>query len=172
MTDVLSNLFQQIYGRAMTTADRDRLIRVKAGLGLSEHDELWPVLMVLDHYSATTAAARVEIIKALATLPVTLNASLTLLEQAAVQKADAAIARAVETGIDKLSRIVVARTQTIADNVSAREKIIAAITGGLLALVFIGFGGACAYFYLNSQVGICVVPAGMTAEGRMACFVE
>lgn len=172
MTDVLSNLFQQIYGRAMTSADRDRLIRVKAGLGLSEHDELWPVIMVLDHYSATTAAARVEILKALATLPETLNASLALLEQAAGRKADAAIARAVETGIDKLSRIVVTRSQTTADNVSGRQKITAAIIGGLLALVFMVVGGAGAYFYVDSQIGICVDPAGMTAEGRMACFVE
>jgi len=172
MADIPASRFQELYGRAMTTADRNRLIRVKAALRLSENDELWPILMTLDHYSATTAAARVEILKALATLPETLNASLALLEQAAGRKADAAIARAVETGIDKLSRVVVTRSQTTADNVSGRQKITAAIIGGLLALVFMGVGGAGAYFYVDSQIGICVDPARMTPGGRLACYVE
>lgn len=172
MSDIPASRFQELYERAMTTADRNRLIRVKAALRLSENDELWPIIMTLDHYSATTAAARVEILKALATLPETLNASLALLEQAAGRKADAAIARAVETGIDKLFRVVVTRSQTTADNVSGRQKITAAIIGGLLALVFMGVGGAGAYFYVDSQIGICVDPAGMTPVGRLACFVE
>lgn len=171
MADTLPTLFQQLYGRAMTRGDRDRLIRVKAGLGLSERDELWPLIMTLDHYSAATTAARVEILEALTTLPQTLNASLAPLERAAGRRAEAAVASAVEQGIDKLSRGMVARSQTAADNVSERQ-IRAAIIGGLLALVFMGLGGAGAYFYVDSQIGICVGPTGMTDEGRFACFVE
>ena len=72
MAEIPETLFAQIYGRATTAADRERLVRVKAGLGLAEQDELWPVLMVLDHYSATTTAARGEILKALANMPGTL----------------------------------------------------------------------------------------------------
>jgi len=176
MADTLPTLFQQLYGRAMTRADRDRLIRVKARLRLSERDELWPVIMTLDHYSATTTAARVEILDALEALPKPLNASLAPFERAAGQMADASIARAVEQGIDKLSRIVVTRTQTTADNVSGRQKISAAIIGGLLALVFMGLGmgggGMGAYFYLHSQVGICAEYPQMRHAGREICYVE
>jgi hypothetical protein len=39
MAEIPETLFRQVYGRVATEADLDRLVRVKAGLGLSEQDE-------------------------------------------------------------------------------------------------------------------------------------
>jgi hypothetical protein len=171
MTDLPATLFEQVYGRAATAADRERLVRVKAGLGLSEQDELWPVLMVLDHYSATTTAARADILTALATLPGNLNASMRDMEKAAGRRAEAAVAQAVAAGVENLSRIVVERTLTTAENMSARQKIVAGIVGGLIAMLFMVFGGAGTYLYMSSEVGICAEPPGIAKNGRWVCYV-
>lgn len=171
MTEFSETLFQQVYGRAATTADRDRLVRVKAGLGLSEQDELWPVLMVLDYYSATTTAARADILKALANMPGTFDASMRAMEASAGRRAEAAVAQAVTDGAEKLSRLVVARTLRAAEDITARQKIVAGLVGAFLALGFIALGGSGAYFYLESRVGICAEPPGLARNGRPACYV-
>ncbi len=171
MTDFPATLFRQVYGRTATEVDRDRLVKIKAGLGLSEQDELWPLLMVLDHYSATTTAARADILKALASLPATLDASLRGMENTAGRRAEAALAQAVTTGVETLSRVVVERTLRTAEDISARQKIIAVIMGGLLALVFAAAGGVGTHIYLASRVGICAEPPGVTKDGRWVCYV-
>ena len=58
MTGFPEDLFTQIYRRAPTEDDRARLMAVKAALGLSSRDELWPVLMVLDHYDRAIRSGR------------------------------------------------------------------------------------------------------------------
>lgn len=171
MADIPVTLFAKIYGRAATAPDRERLVRIKAGLGLSEQDELWPVLMVLDHYSATTAAARGEILKTLDTMPGRLDASMRAMEKTAGRRAEAAIAQAVAAGVETLSRVVVARTLKTAEAISARQKIIAGIIGGLLALVSAVAGGAGTYLYMTSEVGICAEPPGIAMDGRWVCYV-
>lgn len=171
MADIPVTLFDQIYGRAATAADRDRLVRVKAGLGLSEQDELWPVLMVLDHYSATTTAARADILKAMAAMPGNLDNSMRAMEKSAGRRAEAAVAQAVTDGVEKLSRLVVERTLKAAEDISARQKIIARIMGGLLALAFAAAGGVGTHVYLASRVGICAEPPGVAKDGRWVCYV-
>jgi hypothetical protein len=171
MADLPATLFEQVYGRAATAADRERLVRVKAGLGLSAHDELWPVLMVLDYYSATTTAARADILKALATLPGTMDASMREMEKAAGRRAAAAVAQAVTAAVERLSRIVAERALKTAENISAREKITSGIVGALLALVFAVAGGAGTYLYIASAVGICDEPPGVAQDGRWVCYV-
>lgn len=171
MADIPATLFQQLYGRAATTADRDRLIRIKAGLGLSAQDELWPVLMVLDHYSSTTTAARADTLKALASLPVTLDASLRDLEKKAGRRAEAALAQTVTAAVETLSRVVVERTLKTAEDISARQKIVAGIVGALLALVSAVAGGTGTYLYLAHRVGICAEPPGIANSGRSVCYV-
>lgn len=171
MADIPENMFQQLYGRSMTAADRDRLVRVKAGLGLSEQDELWPVLMVLDYYSATTTAARADILKALANMPGTFDASMRAMEASAGRRAEAAVAQAVTDGAEKLSRLVVARTLRAAEEITARQKIVAGLIGAFLALGFIALGGSGTYFYLESRVGICAEPPGLASNGRSVCYV-
>lgn len=171
MADVPAILFEQVYGRAATTADRDRLVRVKAGLGLSDQDELWPVLMALDHYSATTTAARADILKALADMPGTFDASMRAMEASAGRRAETALAQAVTDGAEKLSRLVVARTLRAAEEITVRQKIVAGLVGALLGLGFIALGGSGTYFYLENRVGICAEPPGLTRNGRSACYV-
>ena len=58
MTDIPEDLFTLIYRRAPTEQDRARLLAVKAGLGLSPRDEMWPVMLVLDHYERTIRSGR------------------------------------------------------------------------------------------------------------------
>lgn len=171
MAEIPETLFAQIYGRATTAAGRERLVRVKAGLGLAEQDELWPVLMVLDHYSATTTAARADILKALANMPGTFEASMRATEASAGRRAEAAVAKAVTDGAEKLSRLVVARTLRATEDITARQKIVAGLVGGLLALGFIALGGSGAYFYMESHVGICAEPPGLATNGRSVCYV-
>lgn len=171
MVDIPVTLFDQIYGRAATAADRERLVRVKAGLGLSDQDELWPVLMALDHYSTATTAARVDILKALANMPGTFDSSMRAMEASAGRRAEAAITQAVTDGAEKLSRLVVARTLRAAEDITARQKIVAGLVGAFLALGFIALGGSGAYFYLESRVGICAEPPGLARNGRPACYV-
>ena len=172
MAEIPETLFQQLYGRAMTAADRERLVRIKAGLGLSEQDELWPVLMVLDHYSATTTAARGEILKALANMPSTFDASMQAMEASAGRRAEAAVAQSVTDGVEKLSRLVVERTLKTAEDITARQKISAGLAGALLALGFMAVGGSGTYLYLAGHVGICAEPPGTSSTGRSACYVE
>jgi hypothetical protein len=172
MPDVPKTLFQQIYGRAMTQADRDRLLRVKGGLGLSERDELWPILMALDEYSATTSAARAEIVQLLTSLPITMQATLSEVEKSAGRRAETAVARVVEQAVENLSRTVVNRTQATAEHISARQKIIAALAGAVLALIFALAGGAGTYLFLDQQIGLCTEGPFNVFGGRTGCYVD
>ena len=63
MTKLPVDLFIQVYRRAPTEQDRARLMAVKAGLGLSPRDELWPVILVLDHYDRAIRAGRAATLK-------------------------------------------------------------------------------------------------------------
>ena len=64
MTAFPEDLFTQIYRRALTAEDRTRLLAIKAGLGLSPRDEMWPVILVLDHYDTSIRAGRSATVKA------------------------------------------------------------------------------------------------------------
>lgn len=164
-------LFEQIYSRAPTGADRARLLRVKAALGLSDRDELWPVILTLDHYTAANQQARQETIKALRALPEQVKATIAEAETAAAGKADQAVARAVEKGADQLTQIVVKRSETTTDRISKRQFITAATIGGLIALICLGAGAAGGYL-AASRGGVCTDKFFATSAGRIGCFID
>ena len=165
-------LFRQIYRRSADDADRERLLGVKAALGLSDHDELWPVLMALDHYSATTRAARRDILAALKAVPENVQHIIAQAEKAAHRGAEIAVAASIERGADRIARIVVSHSARTIETISTRQKIIAASIAGLLALVFVGIGAALAWLYLHGQVGVCGEAPVRLEGGHVVCFVD
>lgn len=50
------SLFQAIYNRAPDDNDRRRLLAAQKAMGLSDNDEMWPVIITLDHYSCQIMA--------------------------------------------------------------------------------------------------------------------
>ncbi|WP_281969126.1 hypothetical protein [Roseovarius nanhaiticus] len=165
-------LFEQIYRRAPSDADRARVLGIKSGLGLSARDELWPIILVLDHYSATTAVARREILKAVGAIKKEATAAARDIGDAAGKKAEGAVALAVEKGSDKICQVVTERVRATADDVAATHKRRERIAGAGLALVFIGLGAALAWVYIEAQVGICREPPVRNPDGSVVCYAR
>lgn len=165
-------LFEQIYRRAPNQTDKDRLLGVKAGLGLSARDELWPILLTLDYYTATNQRARGEILKGLADLPDQVRSVVATTETAAARKADAAVAEAVAQGAEKLTQIVVQRSERTADRISKRQFLTAAIVGGVIVLFCLGAGATGAYVTIKTQFGICASEILIANNNRRVCYIE
>lgn len=166
------DLFERVYRRAPSDTDRNRLLNVKLGLGLSDRDELWPVIMTLDHYTKVNNSARIEIVKAVEGLPDQLKAAVVGTQAAAAEKADQAVARAVEKGMERLTQAVVERSQTAAGQVSKRHLIVAACFGGIVAMACLGAGAWTGYFVAASKLDTCTSKGFLTTEGRMGCFID
>lgn len=169
--DLPEDLFTFFYKRAFSDADRDRLKTIKAGLGLSGRDELWPLIITLDHYTRTNITARDEqrqetrrVLAALKAIP-----------EDAGPIAHAQAAKAVEKAVDRaateIARVSVSRSQQRADRISKRQFIVAGIVGAVVATAFAGLGAVAMWAYLKSGVGICMQPPGPTADGGFACYV-
>jgi len=171
MPDIFpETLFKQLYNRASTEADQFRLLRAKAALGLSEDDELWPVMMTLDHYAATTSAARSRILKALDDLPAKVEAAVKTSEAAATHNANLAVSRALERGVEQLSAIVGKRSQAATDRIRKRQMLTAAAIGGCMALAFVSLGATSMYHFIDSVFGICTGDSFELSDGRSGCF--
>ena len=171
-TDIPENLFEQIYRRTPNDADRARLLGIKAGLGLSDRDELWPLILTLDHYSATTAAARDRILQMLKAMPDHVSQAVKDVEKHSAAKVENAVAQAVATGADQISRLVVKRSIATADSLTKKQKTFAQIMGGLLAIGFIGIGAVLAWVYIEARVGMCSEPPQVNKDGSLACYVK
>lgn len=169
---VPENLFEQLNRRTLTPADRSRLVAVKSALRLSESDELWPLIMTLDHYAATTTAARNTILKALAEMPAKVEVAVKASETAASRNASQAVARAVEQGVVRLSSIVAKRSETTADRISKRQFLTAATIGGLGAIACIGVGWTAAHFYFETQLNICTGEIFRVSGGGVGCYLR
>ncbi|QCO58088.1 hypothetical protein EOK75_20185 (plasmid) [Pseudorhodobacter turbinis] len=165
-------LFEQIYRRAPTDADRARLTGIKAALGLSERDELWPVILTFDHYSWTMERGRREMLKALETLPALTQAAVHGVEKEARIKSDYAVAQIVEKSAERISTQMVKHNQTTADTQSTKRTLILGITTLVLALVFMGLGAVIAWFYIELHIGMCSGPKGLASDGLAACYVD
>lgn len=169
---VPETLFAQIYNRAPNETDRARLIGVKAGLGLSERDELWPIILTLDHYSRTTDFGRRQMLEAAKAIPEQARVAVLGVETQARAKAETAIAQAVEEAVQKIAKQLAESSQAAADKLSAKRKIFARLIGGGLALVFMVLGAGMAWLYIGLQVGMCSEPPKAVKVGGLACFVE
>lgn len=171
MTDFPDNLFQQLYKRAPNDTDRDRLIAVKAGLGLSPRDEMWPVIMTLDHYAVTNQSARNAAIKE---MRLVLDALKDIPEKAgpiASAEAQKAIAKLIGQASDKIAQASAEKSITTADRISKRRFIIAAIAGALVASAIAMAAAVAMYLVLNAR-GICAEEPAAARDGSLVCYVD
>lgn len=172
MTDNPEDLFYYLYKRAPSQADMDRLIAVKSLLGLSTRDELWPLILTLDHYSQTHIRARAQLVKEV-------NAEITRFEKIMAQsgrRAEIAAQKAVENMIDKsaaqIAEAAIAKA-TIPSALLAKQKLLSGIfIGTLLGLLFTAIGAGLMSLWFLSQ-GICDGPPNFqTSDGKIGCVVQ
>lgn len=171
MAEIPETLFEQLYRRAPSDSDRQRLIAVKSALGIGDRDELWPIIMTLDHYSRSTNAARNEIITAVQGLPDIIKGASLEAEALAGKAASRAVALAVDGAADRIAKVAVAKSETRADRISKKQFIVTMVAGGIVAALIAIAGAAASYFVLDAR-GICAEPPQVSKSGELACFVE
>lgn len=172
MPDIPSDLFHHFYNRAPTDQERSRLMAVKAHIGLSSNDELWPFIIMQDHYTQSHLLARAKLVKEV-------NAEVTRFEKIMARSdrvAEIRVQKAVENMIDKsASQIAEAAIEkaTIPSALLAKQKLTSGIfIGALLGVLFIGIGAGLMYFWLLNQ-GICDGPPNLqTSDGTIGCVVQ
>lgn len=171
MTALPEDLFTQIYRRAPTEHDRTRLMGIKAGLGLSPRDELWPVILVLDHYDRAIRAGRLATLRDVERV---LGELVTIPDRAgpiAEAEARKAIARIVEQASDRIAREASQKSITTADRISRHQLVVAAVVGALSAACLAAAAAWGTYVVLDAR-GLCTEPPGPTRGGSVACIVE
>lgn len=172
MTDHPENLFRYLYKRAPSEADMNRLLSVKALLGLSDNDELWPFILTMDHYSQIHIQARVRLIKEV-------KAEITRFEKIMAQSdrvAQIEAQKAVEAMIDEsAAQIAEAAIEkvTIPSALLAKQKLTSAIfIGALLGVLFTAIGAGLMYFWLFTQ-GVCEnSERRLNGDARLTCVVQ
>jgi hypothetical protein len=171
VSDFPEDMFTQIYRRAPTDDDRARLQAVKAGLGLSPRDELWPVILVLDHYDCAIRAGRAATLRDVERV---LNELKAIPERAgpiAAAEAKKAIALIVEEASDKIARVAAQKSMTTADRISRRQFIVATLVGALMAVCLAGAAAWGMYLFLEAR-GLCAEPPFLTGDRRVGCFIQ
>ena len=171
MTGFPEDLFTQIYRRAPTEDDRARLMAVKAALGLSSRDELWPVLMVLDHYDRAIRSGRIATLREVDRVLDALKSVPDRAGPIAAAEAQKAIAQLIERASDQIARDAARKTMTTADRISRSQFIIAAVVGALLAICLAGAAAWGMYLFLEAR-GLCAEPPGRARDGSIVCFVQ
>ncbi|MEO3480538.1 hypothetical protein AAFO90_23135 [Phaeobacter sp. CAU 1743] len=171
MTDIPEDLFTLIYRRAPTEQDRARLLAVKAGLGLSSRDELWPVLMVLDYYERAIRSGRIDTLRDVERVLDELKAIPERAGPIATAEAQKAIARIIKDASKEIARTAAQRSITTADRISRRQLIVAALVGALSAACLAVAAAWGTYIVLDAR-GICAEPPGRARDGSIVCFVE
>ncbi|MCL3883895.1 hypothetical protein [Marivita sp. GX14005] len=171
MTEFPENLFAQIYRRAPTEQDRTRLMGIKAGLGLSPRDELWPVILVLDHYDRAIRSGRAATLRDVERVIEELNAVPDRAGPIASAEARKAIARIIEAASDKIARASSQKSITTADRISRRQFIVAALVGAFSAACLALAAAWGTYEFLEAR-GLCAEPPFPTVDGQVGCFVQ
>lgn len=152
MSDIPESLFRQLHGRAPTESDRRRLVAVRGALGLSEHDELWPVLMALDHYSQVSRHAESVVVKALEDFEDRLRR--------AGEDIPAAVAQSVSGAAGNSGRM----PRQILLGVALAGILVGGLVGGMA-------GNALAW-NRAAESGLCATAPERLSDGRVACFVR
>jgi hypothetical protein len=171
MTELPEDLFTQIYRRAPTAQDRARLLGVKAGLGLSPRDELWPVIMVLDYYDRAIRSGRIDTLRDVERVLDALKAIPERVGPIASAEAQKAIARIIKDASEEIARTAAQQSITTADRISRRQLIVAAVIGALIAVCLAGAAAWGTYLFLEAR-GLCAEPPFLTDGGQIGCFVQ
>lgn len=170
MTDFPQDLFAQVYKRAPNDSDRDRLMAVKATLGLSSRDEMWPILMVLDHYDRTIRAGRAATAKEVKELLQDMKAISEKAGPIAEAEAQKAIQKLISDASDKIAKASAEKSITTADRMSKRQMMIAGIAGAIIATV-IALTTAWAVYATLNRHGICS-EAPVVQDGIEYCLID
>lgn len=165
------DLFTQIYRRAPTDDDRVRLLGIKAGLGLSPRDELWPVILVLDYYDRAIRSGRAAAMREVERVLDDLKAVPDRAGPIANAEAQKAIARIIEEASDKIARASAQKSITTADRISRRQLIVAGVVGALIAVCLAGAAAWGTYLFLEAR-GLCAEPPARARDGSIVCFVQ
>jgi hypothetical protein len=166
------SLFEQIFRRAPTESERQRLLRIKSALGLSERDELWPIIITMELYAGANLHARRDIVKAVNGLPGTIKKTVTSIEAHAQTKIDAATTQAIELGTEKLRQVIVQRSRASEDHITRQQMSIAATIGAVVALLCLCVGAGAGYLLAKSINDICTTEAFAVNDGRQGCYVD
>lgn len=166
------SLFEQIFRRAPTESERQRLLGIKSALGLSERDELWPIIMTMELYAGANMQAKRRILEAVDGLPGTIKKTVSSIETHAKTKIDAATTQAIELGTEKLKQVVVQRTRASEDRITRRQMTIAASLGAVVALLCLSVGAGAGYLLTQSINDICMTETFAVNDGRQGCYVD
>ena len=171
MTDFPEDLFSQLYKRTPGDADRERLMSVKGALGLSSRDEMWPVIMTLDHYAATNQSARNATIKEMRLVVDVLKDIPERAGPIASAEAQKAITKLIAQASDKIAQASAEKSITTADRISKRQFIVASVAGGLIATTVAVAGAIAMYLVLDAR-GICAEEPAAARDGSLVCYVD
>jgi len=171
MSGFPEDLFTQIYRRAPTDDDRARLLGVKAALGLSPRDELWPVILVLDHYDRAIRAGRAATLRDVQRVLDDLKAVPNRAGPIASAEAQKAIARIIEEASDRIARAAAQKSITTTDRISRRQFIVAALVGAVGAACLAVAAAGIMYLVLEAR-GVCAEPPVRARDGSIVCFVQ
>lgn len=167
--------FQLIYRRAPLEHDRIRLLGVKSALGLSDNDEMWPLLLTLDQYSASFNQGRHDILVAVDGMQAKITAAVGKVDQSLEAKANLVMAGVVDKGVERLLRTV-QQTADTADRISKKQFMTAAGLGAVVALLCLVVGGAVGYIISNqvtaNRSDICTSASFITSDKRLGCYLD
>lgn len=152
--------FERLYGRKPNAADRARLLSLKNDLGLSDTDELWPLLMTLDFYA--------EPVERLGTVVPKLLDEFREYRSAENKKTD----RVGNLSVTDLRRLLEEAQFGLVSEMRAKKKRsrLLQVTASMIFGVFIG--AFAAYLYVVHNVGLCAEPPHLLKNGASACFVS
>lgn len=170
-------LFCTIYNRAPTEADRQRLRGVKAGLGLSDRDELWAVIMVLDHYTTIIHRASKIISAAVYAIPsetTTAMAECTAkIQKVSSYRNEVSLAHAVDRLETQILQNMRQETQAIADRFNWKLIITIASIVSISSIFCITVGGFGGYWITTQLFEMCISDQIFKApDGRFVCLVR
>ena len=172
MSDLPENLFEKVYGRMPTEKEKVRLLRIKVALGLSNRDEFWPLILVLEYYTRFFVAARFQLVKAVKKETQKLEKILQRSGSLAETHARAAVARAINESAELIAKRAGDAVEQRADLLSKRAWMRGAMLGGALGVGLMVIGAA-ATFGVVALHGICDGSKRLRdTQGASVCYVK
>ncbi|NVO29365.1 hypothetical protein HJ526_18240 [Donghicola sp. C2-DW-16] len=172
MSDVPENLFEFLYRRMPTEEEKDRLLRIKEALGLSNRDEFWPLILVLEYYTRIFVAARFYLIKEVREEIQKLKQTLQKSGALAETQARAAVARAIDESAEQIAKRAGDAVEQRADLLSKRAWMRGAMLGGALGVGLMVIGAAATYGVVALH-GICDgSKRHRDTQGATVCYVK
>jgi uncharacterized protein YneF (UPF0154 family) len=175
--EIPETLFEIIYNRAPTDADRKRLRGVKTGLGLSDRDELWAIIMVLDHYAVRIYLASKSISASVDNIPSETKAAITEsmanMGKVFSHRNERSIAHAIDGLETQILQSMRQESRAIADRFNRKLIITVASVVSVISIFFITVGGFGGYWITTQLFEMCISDRIVKmSDGRSVCLVR